>query len=485
MKSKKFMVLVVAILILFTLTSYAETKKLKEIGRFTLVRIKGEVPTSEVMKILVEKYAGDIKYGFDKAGYGNLFIPFLEQIKTANFAEKQLPIGTHFMWMLFRSQGKVKLVEDLEWAGTAPLPVFSFIVKKDFKNYEIIMPRPCGNISLLGIEEAIPDPICDIRVSPAKANIGDPVTIDMSGSKYAKTMEVEVFNADGVKLASKTLTAESPRWQTKFDTGGEYIFRAKVIGVEGKISGNPCEVRTYINIPPLCKLWTACLPCVDYVGRPITIDANNSSDPDGSVAKVDFEITDLAGNVIDTFTDTASPFIWEKVFYKEGTYNISAVVTDDFGALSDPCTALAIEVTQKKLFFKIDGGILFARGSHGLYFLPRVGLAFRIVPDVLTLLVDAGPGIALSGEPWKTFFMGDILLNFHAGSVFFGGGIGYATKVKDERTGDFLLIGDIGVELFKTWKYIGSLFFEFHGPLGEGKSFAKHHKLVLGFRYIF
>ena len=77
MKNKKALALVASILILFTLTSFAETKKLKEIGRYTLVRIKGEVPTSEVMKILVDKYAGDIKYGFDLAGYGDLYLPFI------------------------------------------------------------------------------------------------------------------------------------------------------------------------------------------------------------------------------------------------------------------------------------------------------------------------------------------------------------------------------------------------------------------------
>jgi len=51
MRDKKIVFLVIGILILFTVSSYAETKKLKQIGRYTLVRIKGSVPTTEVMKI--------------------------------------------------------------------------------------------------------------------------------------------------------------------------------------------------------------------------------------------------------------------------------------------------------------------------------------------------------------------------------------------------------------------------------------------------
>ena len=60
MRNKKLVIGVVGLLILFSLTSLAETKKLKQIGRYTFVRIKGEVPTEEVMKILLDKYAGDI-----------------------------------------------------------------------------------------------------------------------------------------------------------------------------------------------------------------------------------------------------------------------------------------------------------------------------------------------------------------------------------------------------------------------------------------
>jgi len=181
------------------------------------------------------------------------------------------------MWMLFRSRGKVKVVEDIEWAGKAPLPVFSFTVVKGFKHYEFIMPKPCGNISLRKVEEIIPDAVCSLKVDPAKANINDPISVDMSGSKHAQSMEVEVFGPDGTKITSKALTPESAQWQTKFDKPGEYIFKGKALNPKGKPSENPCEAKTYINFPPTCKLWTSCLPCEDYVGRPITFDASDST----------------------------------------------------------------------------------------------------------------------------------------------------------------------------------------------------------------
>ena len=110
MKNKKFIFLVIGILILFSLSSYAETKKLKRIGRYTLVRIKGEIPTAEVMKTVLDKYSGDIKYGFVMAGYGDLFLPFMDQTKAASFEETELAVGDKMISILFRSRGKVKVV---------------------------------------------------------------------------------------------------------------------------------------------------------------------------------------------------------------------------------------------------------------------------------------------------------------------------------------------------------------------------------------
>jgi hypothetical protein len=470
MKNKLFLVLVIGVLVVFTVTTFAETTKLKQIGRYTLVRIKGEVPTAEVMKILV---------------YGDVYLPFLDQIKTASFEDAELPIGQKFMWMLFRSRGKVKVAEDLEWAGKMPLPVFVFKVKKDFKHYTFIIPKPCGNVALVGVEEIIPDAVCDIQVSPIKANINDPISVDMSGSLFAKSMEVEIFNAEGIKVASQTLTPDSPKWQTKFDSPGEYVFKAKALNIEGKPSTNPCEAKTYINAPPTCKLWTSCLPCKNFVGRPITIDASNSTDPDGLVAKADFQISDETGAVVDTFMDSDAPFTWEKVFEKAGTYSITLVVTDDFGAMSEPCK-LDLEVTQKTLFGLVDIGPAFAKGSHGNYLDGRFGLLLFLVPDRLSLILEAGGALSIANaDNWKNFFLTNATLNYHAGAFFIGGGVGYASKVREGREGDAFLLGDIGYEIFNNYTTAGQLFFETHFPIGSGRTFSKNHKLLFGFRMLF
>ena len=80
MKNKKLVpILIVLVLIAFAVSSYAEITKLTRIGNYTFARVKGNVPTPEVMKTLCERYAADIKLGFEMAGTGDLFLPFLEQ----------------------------------------------------------------------------------------------------------------------------------------------------------------------------------------------------------------------------------------------------------------------------------------------------------------------------------------------------------------------------------------------------------------------
>jgi hypothetical protein len=423
----------------------------------------------------------------------DLYLPFLDQLNAGAFTEKSIPVGDKFYWMLFRTQGKVKVLEDVEWAGKQPLPVFSLTARKDNKDYEFIIPKPCGNIALYRITEARIQPpalpLCNLLVTPAKANVNDLITVDMSGTQNATAMDVEIFTAQGTKVASHAFTPASPRWQTKFDKPGEYVFRAKAVNAEGKVSENPCEARIAINVPPICKLTTSCLPCPDYVGKPIVFDANGSTDADGQIVKASFEITDETGKVIDSFVDTEKPFTWEKVFTKAGTYGVNVVVFDDMGAPSastDPCR-LTLDVTQKRFFFLAEVGGLLARGTYSGYIFGRLGLLWSLSPDLLDFILRFGGAFPTQGDPWKAFFMGDLLMNLHLGpAVYLDAGLGYTGKEQNVRKNGIDLIGAFGVNIFNNYSNAGSIFAEIRVPvITKDRSFEDHHKLLLGFRYIF
>lgn len=464
--------------------NYAETKKLRRIGRYPFVRFESEAPTAELVKIYLDRYARDIRYGFELTGYEDLYLPFIEQMKTASFREKQLRAGDKLLWMLFRSGGKVKVVENLEWEGQAPLPVFSFIVKKDYNHYEFIIPRACGNLSLMKVEEVIPDAICDITVDPLKANINDPIIVDMSGSQHATSMEVKVFDSGGKNIATHTLSPDSPIWEVRFDKPGEYFFKSKAFNNKEKSSENPCEAKTYINFPPVCELWTSCHPCIEYVGKLVTFNVSDSTNPDGEIVKANFEITDEIGNVVDTYEDTEKPFVWNKYFEKPGLYIITAFVTDDFGAVSEPSRIIE-EVIQRKMFFLADSSLLYDRSSNAPFVALRIGALYKIIPDTLDFFVSAGGAGSLNVEPWEYFFMANMILNLHVGPVFFGAGAGISTRAEEPGRSDSELIANVGFDVFNYYKTIGSVFFEARGPMASVRSFSDHNKLILGFRLIF
>jgi hypothetical protein len=490
MKLRKSIVLfAVMALVVLAVMSFAQTTKLKRIGLYTFVEVKGQVPNADVMKALFERYSAEIKTGFDMAGNPELYEPFMDQIKTSEWIDTTLPVGDTVQWMLFRSHDAVKVARNVEWAGKDALPVFMVKVQKDWKIYDFIIPKHCGNIALgKNVVDAIPPAVCSLVVVPERANVNDPITVDMSGSQYAKTMSVEIYDAQGAKLGTQELTPQSPKWQTKFDKPGEYSFKGVAVNMEGIATTNPCAGKVSINFPPICKLWTSCMPCEDYVGRPITFDASGSSDPDGQIVKVVFELLDAQGNVIDTCVTTRKPWMWEKVFTKAGTYTINATVFDNDGAqspASDPCR-LTFEVTQKKLFWTAAGGLGMYGGSTSLYGFLRAGVFAWITPDKWSLTLSGGGAIPFRGDPWKVVFTAEALVNGHFEKYFLGTGVGFstATQPKDENHKFGLdLVAQTGFDVFDKWTSKGQLFAEFRAPLF--RSFGHNYKAGLGFRFLF
>lgn len=500
-KRRYIPVLTTAFLLLLVAGAVAQTTKLKRIGVYTFARVRGDIPTAEVMKTLVDRYAGDIKYGFDLAGHGDLYVPFMEQLSKTKFEDTVVPVGDVMPWMLFRSQGRVKVARNIEWAGRAPLEVFSIHVHKDHKMYEFVIPKPCGNIALRKIEDAPPPPVCSVTADPNRVNIGDPVTVDMSGTQYARSMTVEVFDPQGKKISEQKLSPDNAKWQTKFDKPGEYVFKGSAVNAAGVVSTNPCEAKVYVNAPPVCFLKMAGLEFKDHVGRPIVFDASESTDPDGEVVRASFELMDASGAVIDRYVAERPPLVWERVFTREGRYSIDVTVFDNDGAASAPtedCRA-SFSVTRKKLFWLVEAGPLLAKGTYTTYGFLRGGIFTWLSPDRLSFVLAAGGAVPTVGSPWKPMFLANALVNVHAGPVYFGGGLGYSTKAQDydearlDAAGDLYYdhksgldaVGNVGVEVFNRYTSMGSLFFEFRSPLGGDRPFDTHHKFALGFRLVF
>jgi len=335
--------------------------------------------------------------------------------------------------------------------------------------------------------EEVEDAICDIEVSPARANLNDPILLDMSGSKNAYSMEVEVFDKDGIKITSQTLTPENPKWETRFDEPGDYFFKGRAFSAKDKPSENICEARTYINAPPVSILEAK--PRRVQVQKTITLDATYSNDPDGEILRVDFEITDREGNLVDRFTDNDMPFSWEKVFEYKGVYTVIAVSTDDFGAMSEPAMVevVARKVGKKKLFLVLDAGAVAARGQGTYMPFPagRLGIGYELLPGTLDIIIAGGGAYSNLSAPWKSFYNGSLLLNFHLGPFSIGAGAGVTTRDIETLPKSYgEAVANIGINMFSISKTTISILFEAAGPV-LNLSLEDHYKVMAGFRFKF
>ena len=474
MRCKKTLILVVALLVLFSSVTFARTQNLRRVGVVPLM--KGGVTGPDDLRALIEKYSDQIQVGFEKVGAGDLYPDFMEQVKSAAIKEDVIPKGQHMEWMLFR---KGRAVKDLKWAGNEPLPVHMFIIQKECKDYHFIVPKPCGNIAL--VETRNSKPVCDMKVSPLKANIGDTITVDMGGSKCATKMVVKVYHPEGNLIDSKELTAGNPTWTTSFKEGGDYFLKGEVFNADGVVSTNDCEAKVYINFPPVCDLKVD--PVRGYVNQIFKLDASGSTDQDGTVVKAEFTIN-KDGAEVEKKEIAPPPLIWNKKFNKSGKYKIFLKVTDDFNAVSANKCELEVEV-QKRFYGLVEAGPMVAKGTYNGFVFGRVGFAYLLAPEKFSLVCSAGGAINIGADAFKSHFLANFVLNAHFDAFFIGAGVGYSSKVRDDWGSGADFVANIGIDIFQSFNKKGSIFGELRVPLRSGVEFNDAHEILLGIRLLF
>ena len=72
MNNKRIILMLVCIFMLSSLVTHAETKKLREIGRYKFANVN-DTMSQEDMKAALESKAADLKFGFETAGYSDLY----------------------------------------------------------------------------------------------------------------------------------------------------------------------------------------------------------------------------------------------------------------------------------------------------------------------------------------------------------------------------------------------------------------------------
>ena len=348
----------------------------------------------------------------------------------------------------------------------------------------------------------------EVKMGFEEAGNGDLVFAFLEQIQKADVQTVELNPGDGLqwmlfKKGRKVLVKKDVVWDGKkpivaynftiFRDGELYEF------IVPKICGN-ISLKNMTEVPvPVCMLKVE--PAEVVAGNPVKIDICGSQ----NVTKTVVTVTDAAGTVVKTLELTPENCSAEITMDKVGEYAVAAMGENQYAMKSgNPCE-IAFKVlepapvvpvapvvtkpkygTTKPLCFLIEGGPGLLKGTYTGMFWARAGVLYNIVVDTLDVIFSIGGGVPIKGAPWKSFFMGNALLNLHAGPAFVAGGLGFSTKEQEGRKGGIDLVGELGVNLFRSNDSIGSIFGELRAPvITANRSFELHHKLLLGFRYIF
>ncbi len=147
---KRTILFVLALCIIFGINSVYAAKKLKRLGRSPFY--KGNLTmTSEDVSSIIFEYAKDLQTGFSKSGATELYSPFMEQLKPGALEEVNVYPGEILMWMIYKKGKRIRVFNDVEWAGKGPFTAFRYVIQHNDNAYEFIIPKKCINVALKSI----------------------------------------------------------------------------------------------------------------------------------------------------------------------------------------------------------------------------------------------------------------------------------------------------------------------------------------------
>lgn len=97
----------------------------------------------------------DLAAVMDQAGLSSVtpqVMKILTDADPAVMTDIQFPVGNTYDWMALRNRGKADIVRNIRWGGKKPIDAWQFIVDDMDKTYTFMIPRICGNLTLITAE---------------------------------------------------------------------------------------------------------------------------------------------------------------------------------------------------------------------------------------------------------------------------------------------------------------------------------------------
>ncbi len=233
-------------------------------------------------------------------------------------------------------------------------------------------------------------PAGSFTVTPNSAPTGSTVTFDASASSDPDSQIVKYeWDLDG-NGSYETSTGSTPTATKSYAKAGQYQVGLRVTDEAG-VSSTTTQTVTVQDRAPSASFTSS--PSVAPTGTTISLDGSSSSDPDGTIAKYEW---DLDGNG-SYETNTGSTRTASTSFAKAGEYQVGLRVTDDEGVTATTTKTVTVVGSYYGAITQTPGLVDYWRLGE------RSGLTFADGVGGHDATISGGVGLgtagALTGDP--------------------------------------------------------------------------------------
>jgi hypothetical protein len=452
MKRKVFLVLIVYLSVIFVSAALAaSTFKRVSANPFYRPPLASEAD----LGTLVKTQDTQIRTGFAKAGYRNLYMAFSEQFPSAAIDSIKVSPGETFKWMLFKKKGTgpVIVTKDVTWKGAGPLDAYRFYIGMKGKRYEFVVLHACGNLALRNVTKT------PLGKTPATSGKASPTTQSPQPSASDKAVV-------GTGASSSLLPATSGK---------------EAAGTAGVMSGAPDGAAAgTAKAMPGASDKVASGPAGAMTG-----DSDKAATgPAGAMAGASEKAAAGPAGAMPGASDSTaagSSISTPSASEKAATAGTAAPMpgASDRGAAASAITTSTAEFLHNTI---VDVGFSYQKDPASYLFV-RMGYEFPLV-DKLSLIASLGGYFRIHGYDGGSAVIADAILDYHWWNrLSFGLGAGY-WWTRDE--GQMDLIANLGILVYgKPDSFNSTLFLEARSEVNEMDNLHNLGRFGLGIRFRF
>jgi hypothetical protein len=119
-------------------------------------RFSQPVDTVDDLHAMATANRSQITHVLTVVGLANISTQVLDTLATGHVTEVTIVPGTHINWMAVKRAGRPVVLQNVRWTGRQPFDAWQFAVRANGTIYDFIVPKVCGNLSLLTVGPVSP-----------------------------------------------------------------------------------------------------------------------------------------------------------------------------------------------------------------------------------------------------------------------------------------------------------------------------------------